>query len=855
VTAQSDRALQTLRALLSSVPEVTDRGRLALDPYIEAHAAVIDALQDLSAILAISDCDNRLVRLNHAACVFLGRAECDMLGHSVVEYLTPECRDQMAAAMAADAAGNAATYGNDEWAFVRPDGSVVWAAVRTMRLRDVNGLTWSRISVVEDITAGRAAAAEEALLRTGLQRYRTVFERGAVPQIVLDFSSFRIILANAAFCALSGFGIDEVVGSDARLIYTDDPSADAVQRLSVGDHMSYAATRELRLSNGSTLPVLSTVAAVRNDAGVVVQLLVMMHDMTDELATADQERRSQALLKAALEALPVTFTTFDTDLRFTSVEGGLNEPGTTPQMCLGKPVTEVTKDPPTLRALHEALAGGESSTRTVVNGSTYHTLYGPICSDAGEVVGVVAVATNVSADVAREANLRAAEEKRLFLAEHDSLTGLPGRAALMEHLNTLNATGDGEGTLMLVDLDDFEMINEGLGHAVGDGVLLEVASRLAEAFPGRMVARHGADEFAVVAPYAVGRAEAQDASERVSRALDADVEVGEHTFRVTASIGLAVGKIHGQSSLMSNADAALSRAKAAGTAQYRSYDDEMRRHVQRCLRIQSGLRTALSTGQLHVAYQPIVTLADRRIIGAEALLRWTHPQWGVVTPAEFIPVAERSGLISPIGRWVMNAACTDALTLQRDRGMYVTVNVSVGQLVDGNFAAWVEDVLDRTGLPACALTVEVTESAVMDDIVRTRAAFDRLRGRGIKISIDDFGTGYSSLARLQHLPVDVIKLDRAFVTQLDVRREARGMAAAILQLSTAIGANIVAEGVETEAEAATLIDLGYTVGQGFLFARPISIEDLTRRLQAQPVVSVVAHRRRRVRVAGVAGAA
>jgi predicted signal transduction protein with EAL and GGDEF domain len=350
-----------------------------------------------------------------------------------------------------------------------------------------------------------------------------------------------------------------------------------------------------------------------------------------------------------------------------------------------------------------------------------------------------------------------------------------------------------------------------------------------------MVARHGGDQFAVVAPFAVDRAEAVEAAERVRAALDKDVEFGDNSVPVTASVGLALEETRGSSStLIRDADSALAQAKDAGSRQYRVYDAKMRHEVQDRLMIRNGLRAALSAGQLRIAYQPIVDLSNRRIVGSEALLRWTHPERGAISPEEFIPIAEQSGLIVPVGQWVMNTACDDVLSLQRDHGTYISVNVSVRQLVGGGFADWVEEVLERTGLPPCALTVEVTESALLDNVGVIRTAFDRLRSSGVRVAIDDFGTGYSSLARLQHLPVDVIKLDRAFVTQLNVRAEARGMASAILQLSAAIGASTVAEGVETEAEAATLIDLGYTIGQGFLFARPMPIEDLTAHLCVGP---------------------
>jgi predicted signal transduction protein with EAL and GGDEF domain len=364
-------------------------------------------------------------------------------------------------------------------------------------------------------------------------------------------------------------------------------------------------------------------------------------------------------------------------------------------------------------------------------------------------------------------------------------------------------------------------------------VLLEVAGRLEAAFPEAVIAKYGGDEFAVVAPFVTDHAEAATAAGKIFEMLESDVTVRGHALRVTASLGIALQKgTRGisASTLIRNADSALSHAKSAGPAQYRLYDSLMRREVREQLEIQDGLRKAMDAGQLHIAYQPIINLDDRHIIGSEALLRWTHPEKGNIPPVDFIHVAEKSGLIVPIGQWVMRSACSTMAPLNTECGVYIAVNVSVRQLVGDLFAAWVEDVLARTRLAPSALVVEVTETALMDDIGLVRSAFHRLRSHGVKVSIDDFGTGYSSLARLQRLPVDVIKLDRAFVTDVDSRPEARAMAAAILQVSAAIGAGIVAEGIETEAEAATLLDLGYTTAQGYLFGRPMPIEDFEARL-------------------------
>ena len=677
--------------------------------------AVIEALQSFSTILALSDGDNRIMWVNTAATVFLGRSAEDLRGRSVLDLLVPLARELVTAEFGVAGADDG-SYGEHEFEFDRPGKTSVWGLVRTIRLKNDAGSTSQRMSVIEDMTARHLGTVRETLLEADLK--------------------------------------------------------------------------------------------------------------TAELAN----HTSEAVIHAAIAALPLVFAVFDTDLRLTSV-AGQDQAGVRFQSQIGKSAAEIIEDPLAVVALRQALGGSESTSRTSTSDETFIALNAPMRDDGGEIVGVISIRSNVTAETSAGEKRRQAEALALFIARHDPLTGLLQRSALIEKLADSASAGQGARALMIVDIDDFNAVNDCLGHAVGDAVILEIASRLTASFPGLVVARYGGDQFAVVAPFVVDRELALQAAGTVHKLLDSDLEVSGQTVRVTASIGIALQELRDSSStLIRNADSALARAKHAGPGQYRIYDDEMRRQSMERLQIKDGLRVALTSGELQIAYQPIVGLADRVIVGTEALLRWTHPVRGPISPAEFIPVAEQSGVILPIGDWVMRTACADMLALRRDFEVYVSVNASTRQLVSARFAEQVEEILERTGLAPAALMVEVTEGALDYDFAPVRAAFEQLRARGVRVAIDDFGTGFSSLARLQGLPVDVIKLDRAFVTSVDTRPEARGMAAAILQLGVAVGADVIAEGVETEGEADTLLDLGYALGQGFLFARPMPIAALVEQL-------------------------
>jgi diguanylate cyclase (GGDEF)-like protein len=409
-------------------------------------------------------------------------------------------------------------------------------------------------------------------------------------------------------------------------------------------------------------------------------------------------------------------------------------------------------------------------------------------------------------------------------ALHDPLTGLPNRALLTDRLaHALAVSAPGDVGVLLVDLDHFKLINDSLGHSAGDSVLMTIASRLqASIAPGATVARFGGDEFVVVCEGLTDAGGVLEVARHLGDLIAQRVEVSERIVTVTASIGVAMSRPGSRAEdLIREADTAMSVAKELGRARHHQFSESLRHQVTRRLTAENELRAALGRGELRLVYQPIMDLAAGEAIGTEALLRWNHPALGSVSPLMFIPIAEETGLIMPIGEFVLEQACRQAAAW-RDQGLdaRVAVNVSGQQISDSHFADLVRRVLAETSVPPELLCLELTESVLMSDATRTSSSLSELKALGVTLSIDDFGTGYSSLAYLQQFPVDELKIDRAFINDLTIRPDQRTLVAAMVAMGKALGLQIVAEGVETKAQLDVLRDLGCDFAQGYLFAAP-----------------------------------
>jgi len=416
-------------------------------------------------------------------------------------------------------------------------------------------------------------------------------------------------------------------------------------------------------------------------------------------------------------------------------------------------------------------------------------------------------------------------EELAYRAFHDPLTGLRNRAWILDMLDVdLRAASriGGLVAVLFIDLDNFKIVNDSLGHAAGDEVLTTVASRIASVLrPGDRVGRSGGDEFVVVLPDVRDSRHAEIVAERIVSAVGTELTILSHRIVPTVSIGIALNEPDSTSaSLLRDSDAALFRAKAAGRSCWQFFDGAMHAHALARLTIEDEIRQGLSAAEFVVHYQPIVTLADRRIAGHEALVRWQHPTRGLVSPIDFLPTAYDSGLIVGIGQQVLDQVCA-LLATRQDLPGPISVNFSAVQLARAGWLQTLTNTLDRHGVDPHRIVVELTETAVMSLLAGTRADLVALRDWGVAIHVDDFGTGFSSLSLLRDLPVSGLKLDSSFVADLSEDAEApNALSTGLAGLVNGLHLTGIAEGVETEVQHRILLEQGWIHAQGYLYARP-----------------------------------
>jgi diguanylate cyclase (GGDEF)-like protein/PAS domain S-box-containing protein len=555
-------------------------------------------------------------------------------------------------------------------------------------------------------------------------------------------------------------------------------------------------------------------------------------------AQADEQLREQAsLLDKAHDAIIVR--SLDNRILFWN-RGAERLYGWTPEEAIGRRIDEL---------LYRETSDFEAGTRHTLEAEEWlgelqqiakdgHGLWveahwSLVRGDDGQPRSILAINTDIS-------QRKAAEREIYTLAFHDSLTGLPNRQLLLNRLDlALHAAARSavSGAVLFLDLDNFKSLNDTQGHDVGDKLLVQVAQRLGACIrDSDTVARIGGDEFVVMlidlsGSRAEAASQAQGVAEKILQSFATPFDLDGYECSSTPSVGIAMFSDTQLSvdEVLKRADLAMYQAKAAGCNTIRFFDPEMQAAVSLRVQMETDLRRALINKEFLLYYQPQVD-ADSRVVGAEALIRWQHPQHGLVTPFNFVPIAENCGLILPIGIWVLEAACRQLADWSAQAGfesLSVAVNVSARQFRHADFVAQVQGALDRSGADPRRLKLELTESLLLDNVEETIDKMHALRRIGVSFSLDDFGTGYSSLSYLKRLPLAQIKIDPSFVREILDNPSDKAIARTVIALGHSLGLEVIAEGVETEAQRQLLLELGCTCYQGYLFSRPVPVEQFT----------------------------
>lgn len=566
--------------------------------------------------------------------------------------------------------------------------------------------------------------------------------------------------------------------------------------------------------------------------GRVDRVVGILHDVTQRRKNEERLRQSSVVFQTTVEAIVITdawWKTVAVNASFTRITGYTEDEivGINPDVLL-------RASPGPERYMKSLQTGTDGFWQGEVrchgkSGETFPAWLSvsAVRDGSGRLSHFVTVFSDISAIVD-------AQQKLSHLAHHDPLTGLPNRLLFDDRLEIaieVARRNEQRCLLLFLDLDGFKVINDTLGHAVGDQLLRVVGDRLKGVLRGSdTIARLGGDEFVVLAG-SVNPDYAAQLARKILDQLRIPIPLADKDLSVTGSLGIAVYPDNGRDSqsLMRAADMAMYTAKTEGRNRYHFYADDMSARTNERLEIEQGLRRAVAADCLVVHYQPRVDLADGRFVGVEALVRWPHPEHGLIAPGSFIAIAEECGVIEQLGLWVLRRACSEMLGMLGAQGLgdgfHLAVNVSPRQFLGNDFVAMVKAVLDETGFPPSSLELEITEST-LQAAERSRAILKDLETIGVAVSIDDFGTGYSSLSVLRDLPIDRIKIDRSFIAELPASESQRAVVEAIVTLSRAMRLSITVEGIEHAAQATVLRELGCQEGQGYLFARPMPLAEL-----------------------------
>jgi diguanylate cyclase (GGDEF)-like protein/PAS domain S-box-containing protein len=813
-----------------NAPQTQARADAALEPLrlVEAQYRAIFE----NAILGIYQSlpEGRFLNVNPALARMLGYdspadmiACCKDIAHAY--YARPEDRAQFLALTAEH--GSLRGY---EALVRRKDGTPIWTRENVYAVRDGAGRLLYYEGSVEDVTAQKQT---EAALRESEERYRNLFEYANDVIYTTDLAG-NYTSVNRVGERVTGYSRAELCRMNFAQLVAPEHLAlthEMMSRKLAGQETT--TFYEIEIVNKAGARVLLEVSTqLISEAGRPVGVQGIARDITARKQAEAALRASEERYRELFENANDIVYTQDLAGNFTSMnKTGERVTGYTRAQAIGLNMAQVVA--PECMQLARAMIG-----RKQMDGEATIYELEIIASDGrrvpleistrliyedGQPVGVQGIARDIT-------ERKQAEERLRQHALSDALTGLPNRLLFTDHLHLAveqhKRHPNQHFAVLFLDLDRFKMINDSLGHGVGDQLLVAIARQLERCLrAGDTVARLGGDEFAILLNDLAHFDDAIRVAERVLRGLMLPFNLDGHEVYTTASIGIALSNNHYETAeaVLRDADTAMYRAKADGKARYKVFDMLMHARVVALLQLENDLRRAIERGEFCLHYQPIVALADGRVTGFEALVRWQHPERGLVLPGEFIPVAEETGLIVPLDRWVLRAACAQMKRWQALAPAYerlkLSVNLSGKQFAQADLCAQIEQILKATDFAPHCLQLEITESVLMENAKSIVPMLARLRALGVELAIDDFGTGYSSLSYLRRFPIHTLKIDRSFIGGSD--EEDAEIVRTIVLLARNMRKDVVAEGVETAAQLATLRALDCTYGQGYHFSPPL----------------------------------
>jgi diguanylate cyclase (GGDEF)-like protein/PAS domain S-box-containing protein len=814
-----------------------------LQAQVEERIAQLETYEHAPVGIAQTDLTGRWQSVNDRFCQILGYTREELLSMAFSDITYPEDTESQLASLRRLVIGECETYSMEK-RYVRKDGTLVWADWTGSVIRDSAGHPVRCILVVEDISARKRA--EEALLESE-EQFRTIFENAAagVAQVGLDGKWLRV---NPALCRIVGYPRQELL----RLSFQDitdprDMDADLNQfkRLLAGEIPSYSMEKRYIRKNRTRVWVDLTVSLARGRDGKPKYAVSMIEDITRRKQAEQAMRRAEEHFRLLVEGTEdYAIIRLDPYGNIISWNPGAEKIlGYREGEIIGQHFSvfytpeDIERGEPQ-RKLSRAIREGraeEDCWRTRRDGSRFwgSGVVSALYDEDGNVQGFVKIMRDMSEQ-------RLNQERASYLANHDTLTGLPNRAYFSDRLHETIVHAQREETgmaLLMLDLDRFKAVNDTLGHHIGDLLLKEVANRLQTCVRETdTVARLGGDEFVVIQTNVLQETDAAALAQKIVDALEEPYTLEGQEVHSGTSVGVTLYPQDGKDSqqLLKNVDLALYRAKDHGRHNYQLYTEDLHEVILDRQQMEQDLRRALANEEFSLYYQPQIDLDTWRICGVEALLRWRNPHLQMLAPAEFLDLAQETGLIVPIGEWVLREACRQNKAWQ-DAGvppLRVGVNFCARQIHDARFVEMVKRVLAETGLSPMCLEMEISESQFTKDRETLHAILTELSEMNIRISSDDFGAALSNLNLLCQFPMDTLKIDRRVIEHVARSKEDRAMAAAVITLAQNLEVRVVAEGVETMEQLAFLKDKGCQAAQGFLFSPPVAARSLEVMLRA-----------------------